>query len=93
MSSTSAASGNGSSSPAWVRTITTPFRKARTKLFNPHGKDSKKPRESSMGGADAAAAAYDAILQGEVMACGYEDVRVMWSMLDKSRPQVCNTGS
>lgn len=26
-------------------------------------------------------------LQGEVMACGYEDVQVMWSMLDmKSKP-------
>ncbi|KAJ8491485.1 hypothetical protein OPV22_013206 [Ensete ventricosum] len=25
-------------------------------------------------------------LHGEVMACTYEDVRVMWSILDKSRP-------
>lgn len=26
-------------------------------------------------------------LQGEVMACGYEDVQVMWSILDKSKPR------
>lgn len=26
-------------------------------------------------------------LRGEVMACGYEDVQVMWSMLDKSSPR------
>jgi len=26
-------------------------------------------------------------LHGEVMACPYEDVRVMWSILDKARPE------
>lgn len=29
-------------------------------------------------------------LHGEVMACGYEDVRVMWSILDKSKANACN---
>lgn len=28
-------------------------------------------------------------LHGEVMACGYEDVHVMWSMLDKPRDRPC----
>ncbi|KAL6525613.1 hypothetical protein OROHE_015920 [Orobanche hederae] len=26
-------------------------------------------------------------LHGEVMACGYGDVQVMWSILDKSKPR------
>ena len=29
-------------------------------------------------------------LHGEVMACAYEDVQVMWSMLDKARIQEFN---
>jgi len=32
-------------------------------------------------------------LQGEVMACGYEDVQVMWSILDKSKSTNCNITS
>lgn len=32
-------------------------------------------------------------LQGEVMACAYEDVQVMWSMLDKSKARACNVSS
>lgn len=32
-------------------------------------------------------------LHGEVMACGYEDVQVMWSILDKSKPTACNITS
>lgn len=32
-------------------------------------------------------------LQGEVMACGYEDVQVMWSILDKSKSTSCNIAS
>ncbi|KAK1549025.1 hypothetical protein Q3G72_032923 [Acer saccharum] len=28
-------------------------------------------------------------LHGEVMACGYEDVQVMWSTLDKSKSAAC----
>lgn len=32
-------------------------------------------------------------LHGEVMACGYEDVHVMWSILDKSKSSSCNITS
>nr|AFK34951.1 unknown [Lotus japonicus] len=32
-------------------------------------------------------------LQGEVMACGYEDVQVMWSILDRSKSTRCNMAS
>lgn len=32
-------------------------------------------------------------LQGEVMACAYEDVQVMWSILDKSKSTTCNIAS
>lgn len=32
-------------------------------------------------------------LQGEVMACAYEDVQVMWSILDKSKSSACNITS
>jgi len=32
-------------------------------------------------------------LHGEVMACGYEDVQVMWSILDKSKSSACNITS
>ncbi|KOM33343.1 hypothetical protein LR48_Vigan01g289900 [Vigna angularis] len=32
-------------------------------------------------------------LHGEVMACGYEDVQVMWSILDKSKSTNCNIPS
>lgn len=32
-------------------------------------------------------------LHGEVMACGYEDVQVMWSILDKSKSTACNITS
>lgn len=32
-------------------------------------------------------------LHGEVMACGYEDVHVMWSILDKSKSTACNITS
>jgi hypothetical protein len=29
-------------------------------------------------------------LHGEVMACGYEDIQVMWSILDKSKSATCD---
>ncbi|KAI3867436.1 hypothetical protein MKX03_022132 [Papaver bracteatum] len=66
----------------WVRTITTPFRKVGT-LFNQNHL-SRSDKKSQQGGG-----VYDLNrvmeLQGEVMACGYDDVQVMWSMmLDKS---------
>ncbi|KAF8661864.1 hypothetical protein HU200_056824 [Digitaria exilis] len=77
---------------SWVRTITTPFRKACT-IFVPH-KDGKKPQQPNSPGQyihspDAAMVqhveAERAKLHGEVMACAYEDVQVMWSMLDQAR--------
>ncbi|KAI3951720.1 hypothetical protein MKW98_013778 [Papaver atlanticum] len=64
----------------WVRTITTPFRKVGT-LFNQNHL-SRSDKKSQQGGG-----VYDLnrVLQGEVMACGYDDVQVMWyMMLDKS---------
>lgn len=35
----------------------------------------------------------DLQLEGEVMACAYEDVQVMWSILDKSKARICNVNS
>ncbi|CAA0837404.1 Unknown protein [Striga hermonthica] len=67
---------------SWVRTITSPFRKACT-FFNHnhhHHRDKKSQQEQEHRGMD---------LQGEVMACAYEDVQVMWSILDKSKPTNC----
>lgn len=32
-------------------------------------------------------------LHGEVMACAYEDVQVMWSMLDQARIQELSSSS
>ncbi|KAJ7955350.1 SsrA-binding protein [Quillaja saponaria] len=64
---------------SWKKTITTPFRKA-CKVFNQQTpRDDKK----SQTGPDQNRVMD---LQGEVMACGYEDVQVMWSILDKSKP-------
>ncbi|KAH7655249.1 hypothetical protein IHE45_19G193300 [Dioscorea alata] len=59
---------------SWVKTITSPFRKA-CNLFNP-------PRDNSqIAGHDHQGMK----LHCEVMACAYEDVHVMWSILDKSK--------
>ncbi|XP_028760011.1 uncharacterized protein LOC114718754 [Neltuma alba] len=69
---------------SWKKTITTPFKKART-FFNhqpPRESPNKSQSEQENRGMD---------LQGEVMACGYEDVQVMWSILDKSKSNTsCN---
>ncbi|KAF8387594.1 hypothetical protein HHK36_026247 [Tetracentron sinense] len=69
---------------SWVRTITSTFRKACT-FFNHYSRDKKsKPGHDTR--------VMD--LHGEVMACAYEDVQVMWSILDKSKPnRVCNMSS
>ncbi|OEL15332.1 hypothetical protein BAE44_0023649 [Dichanthelium oligosanthes] len=67
---------------SWVRTITTPFRKACT-IFVPQ-KDGKKPQQPSSDMVQHVEAER-AKLHGEVMACAYEDVQVMWSMLDQAR--------
>ncbi|XP_066314214.1 uncharacterized protein [Miscanthus floridulus] len=68
---------------SWVRTITTPFRKACT-IFGPQkdgGKKTQQPNSAMAQHVDAERAK----LHGEVMACAYEDVQVMWSMLDQAR--------
>ncbi|XP_050373997.1 uncharacterized protein LOC126791570 [Argentina anserina] len=72
---------------SWKKTITTPFRKA-AKVFNqqPNTRDQKK---SQLQGNENNVTA----LHGEVMACGYEDVQVMWSILDKSNSSACNITS
>ncbi|KMS98600.1 hypothetical protein BVRB_3g070430 [Beta vulgaris subsp. vulgaris] len=71
---------------SWVKTITSPFKKACTFLNHPpqqpKDKKSKQDNENTV-----------MALQGEVMACTYEDVQVMWSMLDKSKARTCNMTS
>lgn len=67
---------------SWKKTIATPFKKAAT-FFN-------QPPPHNRGGHANAKAREEherrtvKELQGDVMACGYEDVLVMWSILDKS---------
>ncbi|KAH7573909.1 hypothetical protein ACOSP7_007847 [Xanthoceras sorbifolium] len=72
---------------SWKKTITSPFRKACT-FFNqqPSSRDKIKsqPEQYDNRATD---------LHGEVMACGYEDVQVMWSILDKSKSAACNITS
>ncbi|XP_038989847.1 uncharacterized protein LOC120113108 [Phoenix dactylifera] len=80
---------------SWVRTLTSPFRKACTLLNPPRDKKSQtgrcpwiwtlastEPVFFFVAGKD-----HDGMkLHGEVKACSYEDVQVMWSILDKSKP-------
>ncbi|XP_062181131.1 uncharacterized protein LOC133885432 [Phragmites australis] len=70
---------------SWVRTITSPFRKMLNPQREQHGKKTRHRHQSSalVPGGDAAERSSQ--LYGEVMACTYEDVQVMWSMLDKAR--------
>ncbi|CAL4895798.1 unnamed protein product [Urochloa decumbens] len=78
---------------SWVRTITTPFRK----ILNPQKDGKKTPRHhhhqqqspSAMEGHSGEMERSQ--LYGEVMACTYEDVQVMWSMLDKAR--ICSAAA
>ncbi|OIW00190.1 hypothetical protein TanjilG_29180 [Lupinus angustifolius] len=72
---------------SWKKTITTPFKKVST-LFN-----QQPPRDNNAKKAQAEQEKRVMDLQGEVMACGYEDVQVMWSMLDKSKSTHCNISS
>ncbi|CAF2154426.1 unnamed protein product [Brassica rapa] len=72
---------------SWKKTIATPFKKAAT-LFNQPQQSPQKGRGRG-GRVDAKAREEHERrtvqeLQGEVMACGYDDVLVMWSILDKS---------
>ncbi|KAJ1283414.1 hypothetical protein BS78_03G126700 [Paspalum vaginatum] len=76
---------------SWVRTITTPFRKACT-IFGPQ-KDGKKPQQPNSAMVKHVVDAERAKLHGEVMACAYEDVQVMWSMLDQARIRDISSGS
>ncbi|GAU47016.1 hypothetical protein TSUD_403260 [Trifolium subterraneum] len=70
---------------SWKKTIATPFKKACTFFNQPQPRDQKKSQiEQENRVMD---------LHGEVMACGYEDVHVMWSILDKSKSTACNITS
>ncbi|KAH7513574.1 uncharacterized protein LOC107433374 [Ziziphus jujuba] len=69
---------------SWKKTITSPFRKACT-FFNQQPRDHKKSQQ------DNETRVMD--LHGEVMACSYEDVQVMWSILDKSKSAACKITS
>ncbi|AAD49763.1 hypothetical protein AtNW77_Chr1g0047211 [Arabidopsis thaliana] len=65
---------------SWKKTIATPFKKAAT-FFN-------QPQQTNRHANAKAREEHEKRtvqeLQGDVMACGYEDVLVMWSILDKS---------
>ncbi|KAL1202679.1 hypothetical protein V5N11_018796 [Cardamine amara subsp. amara] len=65
---------------SWKKTIATPFKKAATFFNQPQSQkgrmDAKAREEHERRMVQE--------LQGEVMACGYDDVLVMWSILDKS---------
>ncbi|XP_052188997.1 uncharacterized protein LOC127799217 [Diospyros lotus] len=108
-------------SNSWVRTITSPFKKACT-FFNHQPTSARDPNKKSHHHHHHQISLYVQFLfiwlhiyiyiyvyvevgehkdrtmglQGEVMACGYEDVQVMWSILDKSnsaKPRTCNISS
>ncbi|CAD6334706.1 unnamed protein product [Miscanthus lutarioriparius] len=78
---------------SWVRTITSPFRK----MLNPQRDGKKTPRHRrrhhhhhqspspSSSAMEHSGEMERSQLYGEVMACTYEDVQVMWSILDKAR--------
>lgn len=68
---------------SWVKTIKAPFKKACTFLNNQPPRDKKSKQENENRGMEH--------LQGEVMACAYEDVQVMWSMLDKTRARAISS--
>ncbi|KAK4749573.1 hypothetical protein SAY87_027022 [Trapa incisa] len=75
---------------SWKKTITTPFRKACT-FFNQQPPRDDHNRKKSHDDHQREQEEEDMVmnLQVEVMACGYEDVQVMWSMLDKARGRPC----
>lgn len=79
---------------SWVRTITTPFRKMLNSPQREQQGNKKASRHRRHQSSSGIVAPGDAVvdrtttssqLYGEVMACTYEDVQVMWSMLDKAR--------
>ncbi|KAF3943423.1 hypothetical protein ACB098_02G073300 [Castanea mollissima] len=70
---------------SWKKTIASPFKKACTFFNQQPSRDQKKNQPGQEN------RVMD--LQGEVMACAYEDVQVMWSILDKSKSSTCNITS
>ncbi|CAK9318423.1 unnamed protein product [Citrullus colocynthis] len=73
---------------SWKKTIISPFRKACT-IFNQNPRDPKKSHSDS----EQEKRVDVRNLQGEVMACGYEDVHVMWSILDKANSTATATAA
>ncbi|KAK8648191.1 hypothetical protein V6N13_128952 [Hibiscus sabdariffa] len=67
---------------SWKKTITSPFKKACT-FFN------HQPRDNNHKKSQTEHEKHVMDLHGEVMACAYEDVQVMWSILDKSKSTAC----
>ncbi|EOA31803.1 hypothetical protein CARUB_v10015025mg [Capsella rubella] len=68
---------------SWKKTIATPFKKAAT-FFNQPQQSPKKGGRMDAKAREEHEKRMVEELQGEVMACGYDDVLVMWSILDKS---------
>ncbi|ERN02054.1 uncharacterized protein LOC18430155 [Amborella trichopoda] len=68
---------------SWVHSITSPLKKACTFLSPTKHKKTQTERGR-----------HDNDLHGEVMACAYEDVQVMWSMLHhhNTKPRLCMHG-
>ncbi|GAB2217892.1 hypothetical protein Droror1_Dr00001106 [Drosera rotundifolia] len=82
---------------SWFRSITTPFRKSCMFLHNHGGEQREKgdmmqmqQREKKSASSKPGLENKVMDLQSEVMACGYEDIQVMWSMLDKSKHERCH---
>ncbi|KAK4741642.1 hypothetical protein SAY87_025230 [Trapa incisa] len=65
---------------SWKKTITSPFRKACTFFNQQPQREHRSPTIITFNTTKKEDMMMD--LQGEVMACRYEDVHVMWSMLD-----------
>ncbi|KAK4767658.1 hypothetical protein SAY86_015408 [Trapa natans] len=70
---------------SWKKTITSPFRKACTFFNQQPLREQRKSHRHRLQHQQKDQEDIVMDLQGEVMACGYKDVHVMWSMLDKSR--------
>ncbi|KAI4303047.1 hypothetical protein MLD38_038726 [Melastoma candidum] len=76
---------------SWKKTITTPFRKART-LFNNSPQQQHSPVDGGSRSREESQRNCIKDLHGEVMACTYEDVQIMWSILDKSKASATPCG-
>ncbi|WZY97132.1 hypothetical protein YC2023_069461 [Brassica napus] len=67
---------------SWKKTIATPFKKAATFFNQPQ--QTPHNRHANAQAREEHERRTVKELQSDVMACGYEDVLVMWSILDKS---------